>query len=277
MTTPTDAQLRAEFEAWAQKMAPALNGPWEHIHRWYALNAYLAAASRYSAELADERARVRSFQDGYHAIAKALGTTVPETNDEDLVDRVERLRGELDAIRAECEAEVDGIAADYQDLARRVDCGDIAQAEEELIEAAKKWGEDQDRPGISDPDVTMRLRRRYRALMAIEATTRPTPPTPAPLDEARDALIQAANKQLYECELRGREAKEYRAACRATDHAADALRALQAPADPVGDALRDLDLAKDHAISLQDFDLAATIKRARNVLDSALAASERKP
>lgn len=45
------------------------------------------------------RAQVTSFQDGYHAIAEALGTTVAETNDEDLVERIKALQAGMEELR----------------------------------------------------------------------------------------------------------------------------------------------------------------------------------
>jgi cell division protein FtsB len=52
------------------------------------------------ARLEDERATVRSFHDGYHAIAGAFGIGVGDTNDEDLAHRVKCVVAQLAAVSA---------------------------------------------------------------------------------------------------------------------------------------------------------------------------------
>lgn len=63
----------------------------------------------------------------------------------------------------------------------------------------------------------------------VKSYERDAAPRPDEAEALRTALMQAVTKQLYECELRGRDAKEYRAACKATDKAAYDLREAENP------------------------------------------------
>lgn len=93
----------------------------------------------------------------------------------------------------------------------------------------------------SEHSLADRIRGLWRA---VESAQFVALQTSTPLPAAERAVVEAAGRQLYECELRGRDAKEYRAACKATDFAAYALRALQPKPDPVREARGYIDRAK---------------------------------
>lgn len=209
MTAPDEARVRADFDLWWTKgidsRGPAGIGVYNE-----ARDAYLAAARRYSAEADALRADIRSFQDGYHAIAAALGTTVPETNDEDLVDRIERLRAERDAEKRRNEAMIECAVewgsenhtlAEWAEHARkrhatseRCDTepstptpSPLTAARDAVVEAAMALADDWERPGINDPDLPARLRKRAREYRSLQQQA------DDPVREAREIVQRAVS------------------------------------------------------------------------------------
>lgn len=174
----------------------------------------------------------------------------------------ERLRWELAVSKAEHLNEIDNLNRAFE---QRDDARSDAKAEAALREQAEA--------ALAGKNLMIGLLQDQ-----VEIIRSRRVPTPAPLDEARREVVEAA---MAEWEL----AVGYRdessgdmdeLSCR-TGVACGRLRALQAPADPVREARVAIDRAYSIAADSEEFMALDYIRTARALLDSALAASERKP
>lgn len=245
-----------------------------------------AEADDLRAELSREQERIRSFQDGYHAIAAALGTTVPETNDEDLVDRIERLLAERDAraeqvdslqqLLDEIKARLGGHCTDETIVGRiralQASAGSVVRFGEILEDAESAL------PSGFKVDAEHSLADRVRELAEtrvsmMEYAAARKWAIPSPLTAARDAVVEAAMGHWND----GHKPPGYKGSLWAACSNLDALQ--QQADDPVREARDFAQIwADDLGVhpTVERADIACAFKKIAGILTRALDRKERR-